>query len=131
MKEIIDLINIIKKVHDSEYVEVTGDLADSVFQYHHCYYFAELLQKFYPEGEFYIGRDGGHIVLKIGEYLYDSGGAFIDNSYRLVEDEDWVAIEALMIPNNKIVREKMKKFVNDIYEEVSTQYLGESNKIKK
>ena len=88
MNEVVDLINIIKQVHDREYVEITGDVADAVFQYHHCYYFAKLLQKFYPEGEMYISNDGGHIVLKIGDYLYDSTGAFIDNDFHLVEGED-------------------------------------------
>ena len=62
MNEVVDLINIIKQVHDREYVEITGDVADAVFQYHHCYYFAKLLQKFYPEGEMYISNDEKYII---------------------------------------------------------------------
>lgn len=131
MNEIVNLINTIKQVHDREYVEITGDLADVVFQYHHCYYFAKLLQKFYPEGEFYIKNDGSHIALKVGNYLYDSKGAFIDNDFRPVEGEDWISIEAIMIPSNKILREKLNKFVDDIYNEIEALYYSESNKLKR
>ena len=57
-------------------------------------------------------------------------GAFIDNNYHLVDDEDWLNIEVMMIPKNKIIREKMNTFINDIYNEIENQYFIKSNESK-
>lgn len=131
MNEILKLIELIKKVHDKEYIDVTGDLADSVFQYHYCYYFAELLQKFYPDGEFYMRNDGEHVALKIGNYLYDSLGSLADYEFHPFDEEDWLNVEICMLPKNKLEKQKMNNFVNEIYEKINTQYYDNTPKIKR
>ena len=131
MNEILKLIDVIKKVHDSEYIEITGDIADSVFQYRYCYYFAELLQKFYPDGEFYMKNDASHVALKIGDYLYDSLGALSTSGFHPFEEEDWLVVEISMLPRYKIERDKMNNFVNDIYEKIKLEYLNSNNNMKK
>jgi len=123
---VLELIDRIKKVHDDKYVKITGDYSDVVFQYHHCFYFADMLNKFYEDGEYYMRKDGGHVVYRIGDFLYDSIGVVLEkDNYAPFEAEDWLAVETFMIPNNPLEREKLNYTFNSIVEEVKGTYYPE------
>ena len=134
LNDVLKLINEIKKIHDRDYIEVTGDMADSIFQYRYCYYFALLLQKFYPNGELYMKNDGSHVVLKIDDYLYDSMGSIFEykSDYHPFREEDLLVLEISMLPKDEYQRQKMNNFVNEMYEKIKNEYLNkEENKIRR
>lgn len=120
MRDILDLINRINKLHNEEYYEITGDYAPLIFTQKHCYYYALLLQKFYPDGELVINKEKTHIAIKIDNFIYDSVGLLFgeEKNFSSITESDWLTIENYMIPLNEYERNKMERFVDDIYNRI-------------
>ena len=119
------LINKIKNIHDSKYVNLTGDYADYIFQEKYCYYFAMMLSNFYPEGKMYIRTsDKAHVAYKIGEFLYDSGGLLfgLEDEFSPMAKEDYLIVETTMLPLNKEEQKRLKTIFNNIVDDVKNIY---------
>ena len=131
MDRVLEVINMINEVHDSEFVELTGDIAIYIFQNGYCFYFAQLLKMFFPNGELYMNKSGGHIALKIGNFLFDNLGFLYDSNetYHPFEDADWYIVETMMIPSDFAERQKMENNINEIYDRVKMKYFDNSETI--
>ena len=131
MEEVLNVINMIKEVHDNYFIDETGDVFDIVFQNGYCYYFATLLKKFFPNGKLYLSHDQIHIVLNIDGVLYDNLGFLynINDSFHPLDDEDWFFCEIHMLPTDKEEREKLESVMEEIYKKVLDKYFNNSENI--
>lgn len=139
-KDIIELIQFINDTHNNNegYLNVTGDLAPQVFMGGKCYYYAEILKKFYHEGELvFENTDGPHVAFRLNGEVYDSTGRKSKEEakeFHPIEGEDWTWIEQVVLPQNKDDRDAMEQFVENIYNEVLEQYYSkepETGKVPK
>lgn len=55
----------------------------------HCYYYAKILQEFFPNSKMYYNTK--HIIIKIGDFFYDVQGIF-----PIYEHNDYIEIEDAM-----------------------------------
>lgn len=127
------LIDIIKTIHDNDYINMTGDCADMIFQQKYCYYFAMMLSNFYPNGKMCIRKtDNAHIAYKIGNFLYDSGGMLFgqEDDFAEMENQDYLIVETTMLPLNKEENKRLEMIFNNLVNDVKKIYQNEEIKEK-
>ncbi len=136
--DIQELIEAINYTHNNNpaYYDITGDMAPGIFTSGNCYYYAELLQKFYPEGElvFYNLDDRPHIAFRLNGEVYDSTGRKSKEEakeFHPIEGEDWTWVEHAVLPKDKKDRDAMEQFVNEIYNDIVEQYYPKDPEVRK